>query len=291
MNKKTLPLAPMDMVAFFKDKTQVCYVDYDASLENLKSPLFIATYAANLGLMCNLDKITPEFMVSYMTSTSTSCTILNAQRVHANILYYAKCQEILYTDVLDLFTEQQICEFIKANVDMIWLQVKFVNSIELYITTCGDRDDSEGAVDESLATKYHTPVDEQLHPEIGFTVLKLFGLEEFLMIWNEHYVPLNEQTYFKRYFEEYMFDGNNMFSKVAVPGNLYFGLAVFIADAHGNYRSSVELMNTWIEMSRIVDGTEVADKMKEQALTQLSNRTTAYFKKRSKHAKKLLKGK
>lgn len=198
LKKVVLPLASDEMVHFFTDKNKFVEVDFDESLKNMTERAMLL-YVSNLGMKCAFNKVTHALISEFMTLKNfVDAPMLSA--IQANILYYAKYQQIPYTIALDDFGCDKIHDFIFDNPELIIEQLLFLDSFLLYIET--RKEDSE-------CEKYNP--DDELHDELGFSLLKLLSFEDFMIIYSTEIPPLEEQTYYTKYFDEYMFQGKNLF--------------------------------------------------------------------------------
>lgn len=211
MNKISLPLSPDIMVKFFQDKSIIFDIDFDASIQSLTESSMIR-YLSNLSITCTIDKITDDLLLQYMIINEV-CNISNLTIAHANVLYFAKYGKVLYPHGLLDFNEDNMSAFIANNMEVIIVQLMFLDSMLLYFLTR----------DEKFKSLYDNDnVDDTTHAEIGFSFLKLFELSDFLLIYSEDVPNPSDQTYYSRYFDDYMFGGKNLYS--FVPTNAYFGL-------------------------------------------------------------------
>jgi hypothetical protein len=217
-NKVILPLSPTDMVEFFKNKEQSYVIDYEKSVENLTNPKFLLMYVANLGLKCEIDKVDHELMAEYMILKEFT-DITNLRENHANILYLAKFGEMLKIESEYSWKIDDCIDFAKTHHDILIPQMAFTNSIPLYIFSRLYAEEGElyGPLKEEIV-QHEEPgqIDE-----IGYSLIKLFTLKEFLLAYLAKNIPLQEQVYFTRYFDEYMFSGSNLFSYVFSEKNIY----------------------------------------------------------------------
>jgi len=257
MEKITLPLSPPLMVEFFKDKTTEYFIDYDASLNNLQSARFLLMYIANLGLTCNVDKITDEFVAEYMMLREFA-TINNVKVAHANILYYGKYESLFYQDDgeddwIKMFDEQRIENFIRLYPDIVLVQKAFLNSMPLYILS-RQGIDAENPNTEQIRNAFKGKVTDQLFEQIGFPLLMLFSQKDFLMMYLRENVPLIDQIYFTRYFEEYMFGGKSLFAYFASPKNAYMGLVQLLTNINqGDEQAKTTLVDLTTKMTRFLE--------------------------------------
>lgn len=216
LKKVTLPLSPEDMVEFFKDKDQYYMVDV-AETQKKMTERAMLLYISNLGLKCGFDTVSPTMMKEYMVMKNfVEAPMLTA--IHANILCFLKYQDIPYMLGLDDFDLETIKTFIEDNQDLVIEQCMFLDSFLLYILTCKD-----GAVMPADQN-----VDTELHDELGFSIIRLLTYEDFMIVFSRSIPPIEEQTYYTKYFDEYMFKGQNLF--FYANASPMFGLVKVIQD-------------------------------------------------------------
>lgn len=237
------------MVDFFKNKDQQYVIDVNASIENLVNPKFLLMYIANLGLRCDVDIITDELMEEYMQLKEFT-NIMNLQRTHANILYLAKFGEMLYFDYEYAWCMDECVEFAKTHHNILLNQLAFLNSIPLYLLTRLGATDTEefGPLKDQLIT---TQTDKQFD-EIGYSVVKLFTIKDFLMAYLHANIPLSDQIYYTRYFDDYMFNGSNIFTYVFNEKNAYAGLFQLIVETETDDESKKRLELLLDQMTPII---------------------------------------
>ncbi len=216
LKKVTLPLSPEDMVEFFKDKDQYYMVDVAETLTKMNERGMLS-YISNLGMKCALNYVSPIIMEEYMRMKNfIEIPMLTA--IHANILCFLKFHEVPYPPGLDDFGEEAIMSFIENNQELVIEQCVFLDSFLLYIESR-----KEGyEIDEKQ------PTDRDLHDELGFSLLKLMTYEDFMIVFSKRIPPIHEQTYYTKYFDEYMFKGKNLFHYAAASP--LFGLVKVIED-------------------------------------------------------------
>lgn len=216
MNTKlvTLPLSPADMVEFFKNKEQHYEIDVETTLQDMTERSMLL-YLSNLGIRCSFSFVTPALMREYMVMKDfVEAPMLMA--IHANILLFLKYHSFGYPAAEEYFDEEDTISFIEENQDLVIVQAMFLDSFLLYIETRRD---------ESIE---HVTEDDALYDELGFSVLKLLQYEDFMIIFSLEVPELEEQTYFTKYFDDYMFKGKNLFHYAA--SSPMFGMVKLIHD-------------------------------------------------------------
>lgn len=236
--KTALPLPAQVMVEFFKNKKGVFFeIDYATSVANLRTPQAILNYVANLKLNASLqvDKVPVELLASYSVMRDV-VQIEQLTRIHANLLYFCKYGKVLYEDTLELFPLESIVEYVQANSHDVMVQLALLNSIPLFVATSVDADPDTVRCEHELVKV----VDTELRPAISVNLFQLFSYEEFLVMFLEQNVPIEQQVYFKPHYDTNMYGGKTMFGSFAVEGNLYFGLCQYL---HEMQRDGVSRFN------------------------------------------------
>ena len=163
--------------------------------------------------------LSDELIELYMTHKKLT-DIRNLQIIHANILYFAKYDEPLYPQTLDQFGPDRLAAFVAGHSELVKYHVAFMNSTQLYMYT---------QMEEELKEKGEYQKTDQTFPQLGFALLRLFGLEEFMPIFLAKNPPLADQIYFVRYFEEPMFSGKPLYVHFHHENNMYAGLLLAVA--------------------------------------------------------------
>lgn len=123
----TLPLAPQDLVAIYKEKDKTdsdkefcLYVDYDKTTEKL-SDQHILIYLANTNFKTTFDKITPTLLVEFIKSNFLVNAPILARVLTIVLRRYLKYELTPPEAVLSnlVFNEEQINEFIKLNGNLL----------------------------------------------------------------------------------------------------------------------------------------------------------------------------
>lgn len=255
VNKTVLPLSPTDMVAFFKNKDAEFTIDYEASLANLSNPKFLLMYIANLGLKCNIDTITPKLMKEYM-QLKEFADILNLKLTHANILYLAKFGEMLFTDNEYLWSMDDCIEFAKNHNSLLLNQMAFLNSIPLYVLT--KLNATEGEQHGPYKDLLVRTVSDEKFDDIGYSTVQLFTVSSFLLRYLHANVPLEDQIYYTQYFDEYMFNGSNIFAYIMNDKNEYACLCQLAASADaGDADAITTLEDIMNKMNTIITSSDV----------------------------------
>tara|TARA_Y100001937_G_scaffold119740_1_gene175938 strand:- start:639 stop:1376 length:738 start_codon:yes stop_codon:yes gene_type:complete len=141
MEKKyyTLPLAPQDLVAIYKEKDSneeefVLHVDYDKTTEKL-SDQHILIYLANTNFKTTFDKITPSLVQEFIKSNFlVNAPILGrilTMILRRHLKYHLTIQEEQLAELI--FNDDQINEFIELNENLLEDLVFAVQSIFAFV--------------------------------------------------------------------------------------------------------------------------------------------------------------
>ena len=123
----TLPLAPQDLVAIFKEKDETdsgeefcLYVDYDKTTEKL-SDQHILIYLANTNFKTTFNKITPTLLVEFIKSNFLVNAPILARVLTIVLRKYLKYELTPPEAILSslVFDEKQIDEFIELNGNLL----------------------------------------------------------------------------------------------------------------------------------------------------------------------------
>ena len=217
MKEINIPLGPKEMRDFFEDKSQLFWVDYKKS--PLKGNVFL-TYIANLGLnvefdftsLASSDKI--EFIAQYMESRHIiKCDTLSIATMQLLMHYRGFNPE---QDIIQhFFYPEELDECCKANEKQIKTWVHFLDSSLIYLFTVYEDLEKELNIKESFER-----VDD--HRYVGLNIVNLFRTEGFFEIYFA--LPVERISYFVRQFEEYMFNGQNLFAYFNSDENTFIKL-------------------------------------------------------------------
>lgn len=123
----TLPLAPQDLVAIYKEKDETdsgeefcLYVDYDKTTEKL-SDQHILIYLANTNFKTTFNKITPTLLVEFIKSNFLVNAPILARVLTIVLRKYLKYELTPPEAILSslVFDEKQIDEFIELNGNLL----------------------------------------------------------------------------------------------------------------------------------------------------------------------------
>ena len=204
----TAPIDLADLKLFFSDKETFYLVHYEKSqLQGSK----LLTYLGNLELPCDIGFTTQEGFDE-----------MTKEYLHANFLVSIPILETRVSELLlqmKGMTELVEKEFIDANVDILKVWAKKLDSLSLYnLYTIGSEEFKDYV--ESF------PEDDTKDLE-GINFVSLLKHEEFFRFFGN--VIEEHKTFYKSYFNDYMFKGNNLYSYWANENNPMFLLTHGIA--------------------------------------------------------------
>jgi len=204
----TAPFSIEDLKLYFEDDQTFYMVDYENSqLQGTK----LLTYLSNLELPCNIgftdqkdfDDLTKEYLLANFI---ISIPILE-ERVISLLLQMKGISELIEKD------------FIDDNVEILTIWAKKLDSLSLYNLYTVECDELKDYVKSF-------PEDDT-KDLTGINFVNLLKYESFYLFYAN--VIEHHKTYYKSYFNEYMFKGNNLFSYWANVNNPMFLLTSSIA--------------------------------------------------------------
>lgn len=202
------PISIDHLKQYFQDKTTFYSVDYKES--KLKGQKFL-TYFSNLEIPADVD---------LSTCTLEEKTELLKEYLHCEMLCNLKTLEVLTLNVLlehaGVNGKSQYSEFIEANTEILDQWLERIQSLPLY---------NMYILGQPELTKFvesHETCDT--NTLVGVNFVNLIKHEELSQLY------FGKPTYFKAYFNEYMFKGKNLFSYWANDNNKLFLLTFGISE-------------------------------------------------------------
>jgi hypothetical protein len=201
------PISIEDLKKYFTDKTITYIIDYTNSTIKGKKLL---TYLSNLDIPCDIKFSTKqeeqELLKEYL-HFEMICSIPELEKCTIQLLLDTKdiSECVIYDEV-----------FIKENIEIIQKWIERLESLIVYNLTTINKEDLGLA---EILSKF--PVDESTDiTGINFvSLLKHENFYDFYIIGNS-----KNLKFYKNYFEQYMFKGQNLFSYWATPINPMFVL-------------------------------------------------------------------
>jgi len=205
-----LPIPIDDLKKFFEDKETFFIINLkDCSLSNDK----ILTYLSNINVPCDILNPSLDLTKEYLHSKSL-VSIPSLEKLTMNILFAYK----------RLDKEETYHNFIRENLDIIQKWESVLDSLVLYnIYTL--------QLDETTAHVESHPVDET-DDTTGINFLSLLKHENFYYYYNA--ISEDNLKFYKKYFNDYMFKGSNLFEYWANENNPMFLLTQSIASGEAD---------------------------------------------------------
>lgn len=204
----TAPIDLQELKLFFSDKETFYMIHYeDSTLQGAK----LLTYLGNLEIPCDIGFTTQEGF-----DEMTKCYL------EANFIVDIPILKERVTDILlqmKGMVELSEEEFINANLDILKSWAKKLDSLSLY---------NLYTINAESFKDYVTSFPEDDTKDLtGINWVSLLNHERFFMFYGN--VIEEHKTYYKSYFNEYMFKGNNLYSYWANENNPMFLLTHGIA--------------------------------------------------------------
>lgn len=200
-----LPIPIEDLKKFFEDKNTYFVVDMkDNTLSNDK----VLTYLSNLNVPCDIINPDLELLKEYLNSKSL-VNIPTLERLAIDVLFtYKKLQSV-----------EEYNQFIDENIDILKKWEGILDSLVLYNVYTLNLEETTEHVESH-------PVDET-DDLTGVNFLSLLKNEDFYYYYNA--ANPDNLKFYKKYFNDYMFKGSNLFEYWANENNPMFMLTQGIA--------------------------------------------------------------
>jgi len=201
----TAPIAIEQLKEYFTDKDTFFIVDYkNSQLQGQK----LLTYLGNLDLPVDLDNIDDDLIKEYLHSTSL-VSIPSLEEVVTYILFEHK----------GIIDTNNYAEFIKDNKEILDVWKSKLDSLTLFNMYTIAHDDFK-----TYAESFPQSETDSLE---GINFISLIKHEPFF----EWFKTVDEEqlVFYKNYFNEYMFKGQNLFHYWANENNPMFLLTNGIA--------------------------------------------------------------
>ena len=210
----TAPIQLDDLKKYFTDKSLNFHINYtDSTLQDKK----LLVYLSNLGVPCDIifsDDFSFEeradLLGQYMTLPLViEVPILNLAA--SLVVFKAKGYNIEDAYPHPYFSEQEVNTFLTDYDNIVQKWIKFLDSCTIYAQKCLPELNSR----EFLTDGVEIISDREY---VGYSIVKLFSLSFF---FNNYYKkPLGPLAYFELQFEDYMFQGKNLYSYFANKNNI-----------------------------------------------------------------------
>lgn len=210
------PIAIEHLKQYFTDKETYFLIDYSKS--DLKGQKFL-TYLSNLDVPA--DIINPDYeLIKEYFNTKSLVNIPALEKIAIDILFtYKRLQEV-----------EKYNDFIRENLQIIQKWESILDSLVLYNVYTLNIDETKQHVESH-------PIDET-DDTSGINFLSLLKHEDFFYYYNA--VSQENLRFYKKYFNDYMFRGNNLFTYWANENNPMFLLTDGIASGTVNSKEYFE---------------------------------------------------
>ena len=208
-------IVPIDLdniKKYFTDKTINFQIDYSKS--QLHTDKFLV-YLSNLGIPADLthDKISLYQRISLLESYMNLSSVVSVPTLNiaaSSIVMRRKGYDLTDTYPNALFTEVEVDNFIEDQYEMVDKWVVFLDSCLIYAQKC---------IPEMDVEEYLTADIPIIHNKnyVGQSIVELFSLDFFFH--NYYQKPVGELAYFRPQFEDYMFQGKNLYHYFATQHN------------------------------------------------------------------------
>jgi hypothetical protein len=211
--------APLKIEAikeFFENKNLVYIVDYASS--QIKGNMFL-TYLSNLDLNYEINLATAtvqekfDLLKIYMETRNLNASDLLRITV-AELLMTYRGQDTSVFFPQPILTKEEKAAFIENNQTLFERWDLFLNSMYVFMVK------SIPKLNEQLKVQdQHKKIEDPGY--IGLNVVQMFSLPGFLDLYLSN-PPQHELVYFKHQFEDYIFNGKNLFHYFYCPENTTF---------------------------------------------------------------------
>ena len=201
----TAPIQLDDLKKYFTDKSLNFHINYtDSVLQDKK----LLVYLSNLGVPCDIvlsDTFSFEERSSLLNQYMTLPLIIDVPILNiaaSLVIFKAKGYNIEDAYPNPYFSEKEVNKFLTDYDDIVQKWVKFLDSCAIYAQKCIPELNSK----EFLTGGIEIISDREY---VGYSIVKLFSLSFF---FNNYYKkPLGPLAYFELQFEDYMFQGKNLY--------------------------------------------------------------------------------
>ena len=209
----TAPIQLDDLKKYFTDKSLNFHINYTDSVLQEKKLL---VYLSNLGVPCDIilsDTFSFEERSNLLNQYMTLPLIIDVPILNVAaslVIFKAKGYDIKDAYPNPYFSEQEVNTFLIEYDNIVQKWIQFLDSCAIYAQKCIPELDSKefltGGVEIILDREY-----------VGYSIVKLFSLSFFFH--NYYKKPLGSLAYFEIQFEDYMFQGKNLYHYFATNHN------------------------------------------------------------------------
>ena len=222
----TAPIQLDDLKKYFTDKSLNFHINYTNSVLQDKKLL---VYLSNLGVPCDIilsDTFSFEERSNLLKQYMMLPLIIDVPLLNlaaSLVIFKAKGYNIEDAYPNPYFSEQEVNKFLIDYDDMIQKWIKFLDSCTIYAQKCIPELNSK----EFLVGGIEIISDREY---VGYSIVKLFSLSFFFH--NYYKKPLGSLAYFEIQFEDYMFQGKNLYHYFATNHNYLLPMLRILGTAY-----------------------------------------------------------
>lgn len=197
-----IPLADEQLLEFVDNQENIFEVKIGGEFDAPTALIYIS----NLNMKCNCffddEETKLEFIKEYL-ETDKMVSIPNIEKMVVKLLLYGSG---FSTETLDCDLTNDECEkFFKGNTELMSRIYKFVDSMLLYSVLCHMEPESK---EEFLKNTTIKVIDDKEY--VGLNIVNVFKYNELCNYYM--FTTIEEQTYFTRQFNDYMYNGSNLYN-------------------------------------------------------------------------------
>lgn len=208
-----LPLDDNQLLEFIDNQDKVYEIDFSKNTLDNQTAL---TYLSNLEMKCNVDfsnlSLEQKFdlIKTYMMFDSM-VSIENLEKITLQIFNQYKGL-IIEDSILDILSKDEISSFIKENQDLLQKYDEVLSSIFFFNLMSFYNNEEKELMKKGCTKIIQNP------RYIGINFVNLLKYPEF---YAQFLLDKPKYTYyFKEYFEDYMFEGYNLFKFLQTENNI-----------------------------------------------------------------------
>lgn len=208
-----LPLDDNQLLEFIDNQDKVYEIDFSKNTLDNQTAL---TYLSNLEMKCNVDfsnlSLEQKFdlIKTYMMFDSM-VSIENLEKITLQIFNQYKGL-IIEDSILDILSKDEISSFVKENQDLLQKYDEVLSSIFFFNLMSFYNNEEKELMKKGCTKIIQNP------RYIGINFVNLLKYPEF---YAQFLLDKPKYTYyFKEYFEDYMFEGYNLFKFLQTENNI-----------------------------------------------------------------------